>query len=146
MSFKLFFIQKLSLFFMLTTLITVAVWAVGTVFDADASFGYDGMLTPLFYAACCVIPTFVTYSKRELTPKELMVRMGLELILIEAVMLGLAFRSPEIDTSRVSVILVIGGSVLIIYFLTRFFSWLRNSAEAKALNTELLRFQQLHNS
>ena len=144
MSFKHFFIHKLSLFFMLTTLITVAVCVIGSAFDANARFGYDAMLTPVRYAACCVIPTFVTYSKRELKPRELMARMVLELILIEAVMLGLAFASPAIDTSKSSVVLVIAGSVLVIYILARFFSWLPDAAEAKKLSTELLSFQQLH--
>ena len=144
MGFKHFLIQKLSLFFMLTTLITVAVCVVGSILDADTRFGYDAMLTPIRYAACCVVPTFVTYSKHELKPKELLVRMGLELILIEAVMLGLAFLSPVIDTSRISVVLVIAGSVLVIFVMAIVFSWLRDSAEAKSLNAELLRFQQLH--
>ena len=36
MSFKQFFIEKLSLFFMLTTLITIAIFVIGSAFDADA--------------------------------------------------------------------------------------------------------------
>lgn len=144
MSFKQFFIHKLSLFFMLTTLITVAVSVIGSAFDANARFGYADMLTPLRYAACCVIPTFVTYSKRELKPEEMKARMVLELILIEAVILGFAFASSEIDTGRVSVVLAIGGSVLAIYVMARLFSWLRDASEAKKMNTELIRFQRLH--
>lgn len=144
MSFKQFFVEKLSLFFMLTTLITIAIFVVGSVFDAEAHFGYDAMLTPLRYAACCVLPTFATYSRRELKKKELIARMALELILIEAVMLFFAFTSPAIDTTRISVVLVITGSVLIIYVMARLFSWLRESAEAKVMNEDLLRFRQLH--
>jgi len=144
MSFKQFFIEKLSLFFMLTTLITVAIFVVGSAFDADARFGYEAMLTPLRYAACCVVPTFATYSKRELKKKELIIRMVLELVLIEAVMLFFAFSSPAIDTHRISVVLVIAGSVLIIYVMARLFSWLRESAEAKGMNEDLQRFRQLH--
>lgn len=144
MSFKQFFVEKLSLFFMLTTLITIAIFVVGSVFDAEAHFGYDAMLTPLRYAACCVLPTFATYSRRELKKKELIARMALELILIEAVMLFFAFTSPAIDTTRISVVLVITGSVLIIYVMARLFSWLRESAEAKVMNEDLQRFRQLH--
>ena len=144
MDFKQFFIQKLSLFFMLTTLITVAICVTGLAFDADARFGYHELLTPIFLAACCVLPTFVTWSRRELKLKELMVRMVLELILIEAVILGFAFASPVIDTGRISVVLTIAGSVLAIYILARLLSWLQDSAEAKKLNDELLRFQQFH--
>ena len=144
MSFKQFFIEKLSLFFMLTTLITIAIFVIGSAFDADARFGYAAMMTPLRYAACCVLPTFVTYSRRELKKKELIARMALELVLIEAVMLFFAFTSPVIDTNRISVVLVIAGSVFIIYIMTRLFSWLRESAEARVLNEDLRRFRQLH--
>ena len=144
MSFKQFFIEKLSLFFMLTTLITIAIFVIGSAFDADARFGYAAMMTPLRYAACCVLPTFVTYSRRELKKKELIARMALELVLIEAVMLFFAFTSPVIDTNRISVVLVIAGSVLIIYTMARLFSWLRESAEARVLNEDLQRFRQLH--
>ena len=144
MSFKQFFIEKLSLFFMLTTLITIAIFVIGSAFDADARFGYAAMMTPLRYAACCVLPTFVTYSRRELKKKELIARMALELVLIEAVMLFFAFTSPVIDTNRISVVLVIAGSVFIIYVMARLFSWLRESAEARVLNEDLQRFRQLH--
>ena len=144
MSFKQFFIEKLSLFFMLTTLITIAICVIGSAFDADARFGYAAMMTPLRYAACCVLPTFVTYSRRELKKKELIARMALELVLIEAVMLFFAFTSPVIDTNRISVVLVIAGSVLIIYVMARLFSWLRKSAEARVLNEDLRRFRQMH--
>ena len=129
---------------MLTTLITVAVFVVGSVFDGEARFGYDALLSPMFYAACCVIPTLVTYSKRELKPREMVVRMVLELLLIEAIILGLAFRSPVIDTERVSVVLTIAGSVLAVYVFARVFTWLRDSVEARKLNDELIRFQQRH--
>ena len=78
MSFKQFFIEKLSLFFMLTTLITIAIFVIGSAFDADARFGYAAMMTPLRYAACCVLPTFATYSRRELKKKELII-LALEL-------------------------------------------------------------------
>ena len=91
-----------------------------------------------------MLPTFATYSRRELKKKELIARMALELVLIEAVMLFFAFTSPAIDTNRISVVLVIAGSVLIIYVMARLFSWLRESAEARVLNEDLRRFRQLH--
>ena len=144
MSFKQFLVRKLSLFFMLTTLITVAVYILGSRFDADARFGYDAFLSPLFYAGCCVLPSLVTWSKRELKPHRLILREVLQFLLTEAVMLVLAFRSPVIDTSRTSVVLGIAASVLVIYLLVFLFSWLVNSAQAKRVNEELQEFQRLH--
>ena len=146
MGFKQFFINKLTLFFMLTTLITIAVSVLGSALDADARFGYDAFLSPLVFAGCCVLPSFVTYSKRGLKPKEMIPRMVLEFLLIEAVVLGLAAASPAIDTGRSSVVLALAGSVLVIYLLACLFEWLKDSAEAKKMNEDLLKFQKLHES
>lgn len=142
MSFRQFIVNKLTLFFALTTLITVAVSATGSVFDADARFGYDALLTPLKYAGCCVLPSLVTWSKRELKPREMALRIALQFVLTETVILFLAFRSESIDTSNSAVVLTIALSVLAVFALVWLFSWLRDSAEAVRLNHELARFRQ----
>lgn len=144
MSIKQFIVRKLGLFFMLTTLITVAIYLLGSHFDGEARFGYDGFLSPLLYAGCCVLPSLVTWSKRELKPRELILRELIQFLLTEAVVLFLAFRSRTIDTSRPAVVLGIAGSVLVIYLLVFLFSWLVNSAQAKQVNQELQAFQRLH--
>ncbi len=131
MEFKQFLIKKLLLFFTLSTLITIAVFILGSVFDPAARFGYEALLSPLVYAGCCVLPSLVTYSKRELKPAEWILREVLQFALTEAVVLGLAFRTPAIDTSRPAVVLGIAGSVLVIYLLVFLISWLANSTEAR---------------
>ena len=128
---------------MLTTLITVAIYLLGSLYDGQARFGYEAFLSPLFYAGCCVLPSLVTWSRRELSPREWILREALQFLLTEAVMLVIAFRSPAIDTSRPAVVLGIAGSVLVIYLLVFLFSWLVNSARAKQVNAELREFQRL---
>ena len=144
MELKRFLINKLILFFMLSTLICAAIFIIGSVFDGEARFGYDAFLSPIIYAAFCMLPTFLTWSKREIKPRQMLFRKVLILIIIEAEVLFMAFRSPKIDTSRIQVVLTLAGSVLVIYVLTNFFLWLKDSAEAKKLNAELLYFQQQH--
>ena len=144
MDFKRFLINKLILFFLLSTLITVAVSLIGLLFDGDMRFGYREMLIPIEYAALCMLPTLVTWSKRELSPKALLVRKALMLVLIESVILFIAFTSDVIDTSRVEVVLAIAGSVLVIFVLVHLFMWLKDAAEAKKLNRELEAFQKHH--
>ena len=143
MGFRQFLINKLILFFMLTTLITLAMSVIGSAFDSEARFGYDALLSPLVFAGCCVLPTFVTYSRRELTIRELLPRMVLELLLIEAVVLGLILTSPVVDTTGPAVP-VVAGSVLVIYALVYLFDWLRESAEAKRMNEDLQAFRRAH--
>ncbi len=144
MNLKQFLIRKLMLFFTLSTLITVAICILGTSFDPSARFGYEGFLSPLIYAGACVIPSLVTWSKRELTPRELLLRELLQFLLTEAVVLGLAFWSTAIDTSRPAVVMGIAGSVLVIYLLVFLISWAVNSAEARETDRELQEFQRLH--
>ena len=144
MEFKRFLVNKLILFFMLSTLITVAVSLIGSKFDSGASLGYDALLAPVKYAGLCLLPTLATWSRRELTTGELLLRKVLVLLLLEAEILLLAFRSPAIDTERPSVVLALAGSVLIIFVLVHLFTWLRESAEAKKMNADLEKFQQLH--
>ena len=144
MNLRQFLLRKLMLFFTLSTLITVAIYILGASLDPAARFGYTGFLSPLIYAGACVIPSLVTWSKRELKPRELLLRELLQFLLTEAVVLGLAFRSDVIDTSRPAVVLGIAGSVLVIYLLVFLFSWLVNSAQAKQVNQELQAFQRLH--
>lgn len=144
MEFKRFLVNKLILFFALSTLITVAVALTGSAFDSEAHLRYIDLLTPIKYAALCMLPTLVSWSKRELSPKALLFRKALMLVLIEAVMLVIAFTSPVIDTTRTEVVFVYAGSVLLIFVAVNLFLWLKNAAEAKKLNGELARFQAQH--
>lgn len=144
MEFKRFLVNNLILFFMLSTLITVAVSLIGLLFDGDARFGYKEMLIPIEYAALCMLPTLVTWSKRELSLKALLARKALMLVLIESVILFIAFTSDVINTSRIEVVLVIAGSVLVIFVVAHLFMWLKEAAEAKKLNRELEAFQKHH--
>ncbi len=144
MEFKRFLVNKLILFFMLSTLITAAVSLIGSTFDAGARFGYDVLLTPMKYAALCLLPTLVTWSRRDLSAKELLVRKALMLILLEGVILLIAFMSPVIDTGSMRVVLTLAGSVFVIFALVNLFLWLKDSAEAKKMNIALAEFQKLH--
>lgn len=143
MEFKKFLIEKLTLFFMLSTLITAAVSLIGSAYDTEALFGYDALLAPMRYAALCILPTFVTWSRHELSLRELLFRKALMLVLLEGVMLYIAFTSPVIDTDRIRVVLTLMGSVLAIFLLVNLFLWMRDSIEAKRMNQDLENFRRL---
>lgn len=144
MEFKRFLVNKLILFFMLSTLISAAVSLVGSAFDSGARLGYGALLVPLKYAALCLLPTLVTWSRRELSARETLLRKALTLVLLEAEILFIAFTSPAIDTDSVRVVLAIAGSVLVIFALANLFLWLKDSAEARKMSRDLAAFQRLH--
>ena len=144
MEFKRFLVNKLILFFMLSTLIAAAVSLVGSAFDSGARLGYGALLVPLKYAALCLLPTLVTWSRRELSARETLLRKALTLVLLEAEILFIAFTSPAIDTDSVRVVLAVAGSVLVIFALANLFLWLKDSAEARKMSRDLAAFQRLH--
>ena len=144
MEFKRFLVGQLTLFFILSTLITVAVSLIGSTFDPGAHLSYEDLLTPLKYAGLCLLPTLVTWSRRELSLRGLLVRKALMLVLLEGEILAIAFHSPAIDTQRPSVVITLAASVLAIFVLVNLFLWLKDFAKAKRLNRDLCAFQKLH--
>ena len=144
MELRRFLAGKLTLFFTLSTLIAAAISLIGGAFVGGARFGYDSLLAPIKYAALCLLPTLVTWSRRELSVREMLGRKALVLVLLEAVILFIAFTSPAIDTGSGRVVLSIAGSVLVIFALVNLFNWLRGSAEAKRMNCDLAKYQRLH--
>ena len=146
MEFKRFLVNKLILFFMLSTMITVAVSLIGSEFDGDASLSYGALMPPVKYAALCLLPTFVTWSRHELSLREMLLRKALVLVLLEAVILLIAFTSPVIDTENGWVVLTLVGSVLVIFLLVNLFTWLRESAEAKRMTLDLEEFHARNSS
>ena len=144
MDLKRFLINRLILFFILSTLIAIAVSLIGSAFDPGARLSYASLLMPMEYAALCLLPTLVTYSRRELSPKAMLLRKALMLILLEGVILFIAFTSPSIDTGSAKVVLTVAGSVLAIFVLANLLLWLKDSAEAKTMNRDLERFRRLH--
>ena len=144
MDLKRFLINRLILFFILSTLIAVAVSLIGSAFDAEAILSYGSLLMPIEYAALCLLPTLVTYSRRELSQKAMLLRKALMLFLLEAVILFIAFTSPGIDTGSAGVVLTIAVSVLVIFVLANLLLWLKDSGEARIMNRDLERFRKLY--
>lgn len=90
MSGREFWIDFIRTYFMIVTLITLAMCIVGKAMMPEQTFGYEAFAAPLLYGLVGAIPNLVLYSKRELKVKELLVRKILQLILIEIGILCIA--------------------------------------------------------
>ena len=88
---KDFWIDFVRTYFMIVTLITLVMCVVGQVVMPDQTFGYEAFTAPLIYALVGTVPNIVLYSKHELKVKELLFRKVLQLLLIEAGVLFVAF-------------------------------------------------------
>ena len=109
--------------------------------DPAAQLGYDAYLSPLVFAAAGVLPSAVTWSRRELSVRQMLLRMAIQLAMVEALVLLIAYRSPMIPTGEPGVVPALAGSVVLIYVLVTLFQWLLDRAAARKMTRDLLSWQ-----
>ena len=139
---KDFWIDFVRTYFMIVTLITLVMCVVGQVVMPDQTFGYEAFTAPLIYALVGTVPNIVLYSKRELKVKELLVRKVLQLILIEVGVLFVALYGTSDDWWDSSFLLILAGSVLVVYVVGTVIAWVGELMSAKSLTNDLLEFQR----
>lgn len=129
-------------YFILVTLITAATFFLGIYFDPNASFGYDAFLSPLIYAACGTLPGVVLYSRHELTLKGFLFRKALQFVLIETIVLSVAFPYASDHTSRENVLPVLGTCIFVIYVLVHVIEWGLDCLSARKMTQDLIHLQR----
>ena len=144
MSRREFFKVALMQFFIIVTLINVVMAVLGVIFRPDERFGYDAFLAPLIYAACSMIPVLLTYSKRELTVKQMIIRQVLNLLAIEAIMIGIGLSGSNVLREQPLLVVSLALSVFIIFVLVLVISWILDLGQAKQMNIDLENYKKRH--
>lgn len=139
---KEFLRDTLMTFFIIVTCVNVAIYILGTNLLGDASLTYDAFLSPIIYGVCGSIPNLVMFSKRELSVKELIIRKVIQLILLEILLVFVAFGFNEASASDNSLILPFCASVFFVYVAVHLLSWLVDSRTAKTMTLDLESFQE----
>ena len=139
MTIKEFIISRVQIFFTLVTLILTATVILGAIYQPDRELRYYHLLSPVILAACCVLPTCVTYFKKEPTAGQYIIRQIIELALIEAVVM-LIISVPE-GIAKPMFYLVLGAVIAVIYVLTMVMMWLQKVQQSQKLTEQLKNFQ-----
>ncbi len=141
MTFKEFIIPRIQLFFFLVTMILLAQVVLGISIVPDQVLHYSDFISTFVMAGLCMLPTFVTYSKKELTLKQMIVRQIIQLVLIEGIMLIVAVVGIENSAEKALSVVSILVATAIIYALSILIMWYRQYVESKKL-TQLLKKMQ----
>lgn len=104
----------------------------------DTRFGYEALLFPVFYGFLGILPSAVLYSRKELTVKQMLLRKIIQLILIEAIMVGIVFFLGGTDFNTLLPFMVM---VLAVCLAAEGILWLAADKKVKKLNAQLKRFQ-----
>ena len=134
--------EAFRLYFILVTLITILLMVVGMLFDSDRTLSYEAYFSPLFYAFIGVIPVFFFQSDKELSMKRLIIRNVLYVLIVEAAMLFIVFKAPNIPSDRIEVVISIAVGILIVYILSLVVEYIFELTQAKEMNAYLEEYQK----
>ena len=141
MDLKTFLIKKVMLgFFVTVTCICVGMAILGMYFEPDKRFGYEGFLFPLFFGFASILPALISYSKREMSVREVMVRRLIQLILCEIIILLIVYLNGGLPNIAVAVSLAL--TIFIICIAVQLVLWLNDRKTAKTFNEALRKMQQ----
>jgi len=139
MSIKAFLKRCLMEYFIITTCITAAIAILGQALDPTARFGYEGYLSPLIFGFLSLVPSFVTYSRRELSFRQALVRKVFHVITLEAMLIVFGFWTGILHNPAEASFF--GLAVFIVYIAVNLISWLLDKKEASELNRTLKSLQ-----
>lgn len=139
---KEFVIDFIKTYFTVVTLINVVMLVMGLQFAPDNRFGYEAFAAPLLYGAAGTLPNLVMYSKRELTVKELVVRNVIQFVLVEVIVLFVAFYGADTFWQQPNIIFGVAISIFLIYIIVSVMDWAQNYVSAKKMTEELMKFQE----
>lgn len=132
---KEFLKMQASTFLLCSFFIALDMGIIGLVLEPDAKLGYEVLFVPPIYAFFCTLPAFILYSKKELSTKRAVIGRILQIILIEAIVLGaIKLHQPEMSLSHG---LIIGASILVVFGTVWLVNFLRVRSDAKELNKKL---------
>lgn len=138
MSKKEFMGQVFISFFVVVTCINLGMAFMGMIYAPDTRFGYEVLLFPVFYGFLGILPSAVLYSRKELTVKQMLLRKIIQLILIEAIMVGIVFFLGGTDFSTLLPFMIM---VLAVCLAAEGILWLAADKKVRKLNAQLKRFQ-----
>ena len=134
--------EAFRLYFILVTLITILLMVVGMLFDSDRTLSYDAYFSPLFYAFIGVIPVFFFQSDKELSMKRLIIRNVFYVLIVEAAILLIVFKAPNIPSDRIEVVISIAVGVLVVFILSLIVEYIFELTQANEMNTYLEEYQR----
>ncbi len=130
-------------FFISTVLIIAAMYVTGSLFAPDQTFGYEVMIYPLIYGFLACIPSFVMYTNKELSVRQVLIRNIIQLIIILAIVEAMVFRGHISEFTPQAVAVAV--SVVVIYFGVLLIRYKMDQKTAQEMTDQLKAFQNKTN-
>lgn len=139
MNFKTFLKRCLLEYFIITTCVTAATAILGLILDPTAKFGYESFFSPLIFGLVSLVPSFVTYSHKELSFRQTLIRKVLHVTVLEAMLIGFGFWAGILHAPADASFFAL--AVFIVYITVNLISWKLDQQDASEINKTLKSLQ-----
>ncbi len=139
MSFKAFLKKCLMEYFVITTCVTAAIAILGQALDPTARFGYEAYWSPLTFGFVGLIPSFITYSRKELSFQQALLRKAIHVVVLEVTLVAFGFWVGILHAFSDTSLFML--SVFIIYLAVNLISWQFDKKDAGEINKTLKSLQ-----
>lgn len=117
---------------------------LGSLLMPDMRFGFDAFLMPPLFGFLTTMTGLVLESRRALSAGETVLRMFVQLILIEGIVFGINLAAGNRFTVVETAALAVG--IAIVFAFVHLVSWLNERRIARAFNSRLAEFQEKYRS
>ncbi|MGN1166647.1 MAG: hypothetical protein ACI4S2_09525 [Lachnospiraceae bacterium] len=142
MSIKEYGKSMLQDFFVITTFVNIVMFVLGSIYRPEVTFSYEILLFPPLYGFLGTIPSWILYSKKELSTRQIVIRKILQVIVLELILILVIFGGENLCKENIPVITALAISVFLVYVLVNIVSWLLDVRTAKAVMKELSEYQK----
>ena len=131
------FKETVASFFIIVTLINVAMFVTGIIFRPGQKFGYEAFIYPLIYGAVSCIPNLIMFSKKEMSITQVIIRKIIQLILIVAVLLVTILGGSPMSSELLIVGAGITGSIVLVFIAVNVIMWWLDFRTAEKMTKDL---------
>ena len=139
MNLKAFLKRCLMEYFIITTCVTAATGILGLNLEPAAKFGYEAYFSPLLFGLVSLVPSIATYSRKELTLHQTLLRKFFHFILLETMLIAFGYSAGLLNSFFDTVCFAL--AVLLVYLAVHLISWHLDVKEANEINKTLKALQ-----
>ncbi len=133
-------------FFIITTLICIAMYILGSVFKPEQRFGYEVFLYPVIYGAVASVPGLIMYTKNEMSIAQVIIRKILQLLMLIAVVLMMVFGGSSLSHDQLITAIGVAASVVVIFIAVHIIQWMLDSKTALKMTEDLEKWKKAYNN
>lgn len=130
------FIKKIIIdYFIIFAIVVMSITILRQIFFPDEYFKLKDIFIYMISSLVGALPGLIFYSSKEISEKEMKIRMIVHFVVLEAALLTFGniidFVNGILDT------ILFAFQIAIIYILVRFFSWMDDRKAARRINEKL---------